>query len=97
MNIFFKENNCDTDAKALEEAIKSEIKYDKTKVIQYLEKGKNIGCCPKNCFDVFDGEYIDMSFSIKTDGELNWRSDLSHYVKKYNVELPEKLIMKAMD
>lgn len=94
MNIYFNENNCDIDAKALEKAVKEKAEYNKTKVIEYLEKGMDIGCCPKECLDVFDGEFIDMSFSIKTDGEFNWRSDLQHYVKKYNIELPKKFINK---
>jgi hypothetical protein len=45
--------------------------------------------------DVIDGEDIFLGESLLTDGEWFWRQDLAHYVVKYGLALPVKLIEHA--
>lgn len=45
--------------------------------------------------DVLDGEEVFLSGGLKTDGSWYWRADLSHYVMKYGIPLPEEFLQNA--
>lgn len=73
---------------------KDDINYNVDLVIKYLSQGQKEAVCPKPLYDIFTNELISTSFSIYTDGEFVWKSDLIYYIKKYNLELPQKLVCK---
>ena len=75
--------------------IVKEVNYDKQKIINYLQKGKKEATCPKVVNDIFNNSIISTSFSIFTDGEYVWKSDLAYYIKNYNIRLPDEFIAKA--
>ena len=97
MDIFFEKENCRVSKEIFRKAFVDKVDYSKKKAIDYLTNGKKIAFCGKECRDVFTDEYISMSYAIQTDGEFYWRSDLPHYIEKYDLELPEKLVQKIMN
>lgn len=76
----------------------SSERYDGQDVIvRYLKRGKveavaSGGSKP----DVFTGEQIKGEWSIQSDGEYAWGSELSHYVDKYNLILPEDFVKHVL-
>ncbi|WFE34250.1 hypothetical protein [Micromonospora sp. WMMD975] len=47
----------------------------------------------ENVFDVFEDYGIPLGhLAMKTDGRWVWPADLSHYVCKYNIQLPERFL-----
>ena len=97
MNLFFGKENCKVSKEIFRKAFVDKVDYSKKKAIDYRTNGKKIAFCGKECRDVFTDEYISMSSAIQTDGEFYWRSDLPHYIEKYDLELPEKLVQKIMN
>ncbi|TQV86653.1 hypothetical protein [Aliikangiella coralliicola] len=61
--------------------------------VSYLEAGVAIFVSPGLSVDVLseDKEIIG-TMEIRTDGEWAWPSDLTHYLTKYKVELPQNFI-----
>jgi hypothetical protein len=45
--------------------------------------------------DVIDGEDVFLSGSLLSDGEWFWRQDLAHYVVKYGLAVPRRLMEDA--
>ena len=46
--------------------------------------------------DVITGELIPDEALCLTDGEYHWRSDITYYVEKYNMRLPQEFIERAV-
>jgi len=66
------------------------------KVAKYLERGNVMLVAPSCGYDVFTGEIIVATRMILTDGEYSWENTLPHYVRQYNLRLPEEFEGKIM-
>ncbi len=90
---FFEETpygNCGS----IYEAKRDEAHAYKEKIISYLSSGVVCAAAFGLIKDIISGEVIGPQ-SMLTDGFWVWGSDLSTYVKKYNVELPEDFIAQV--
>ena len=65
-------------------------------VADYLTEGVALTAVPGSGRDVLDGEPLMLSSALLTDGVFVWRRYLSHYVRKYGVELPDNFIQKVL-
>jgi hypothetical protein len=75
-----------------------EEEYDGTDaIVKYLDEGKVVMAAPKSAVDVFTGEMIAPHYYMLTDGEYEWSSALSYYVKKYHLILPEDFKNKIVN
>lgn len=73
---------------------KEQVNYSKDLVLRYLEKGRKEATCPKIIFDILTNKMISTHFTIITDGEYVWKSNLAYYIDKYNLYLPDDFINK---
>ncbi|MCD8026151.1 MAG: hypothetical protein LUF33_04270, partial [Clostridiales bacterium] len=91
---FFSENKLTmADNGSINNFLTEKVNYDKAKVIDYLSKGKKEAICPKEVFDAITKNKLSSSFSVYTDGEYVWKSDLEYYIKNYNLILPDDFII----
>lgn len=63
----------------------------------YLLSSPYISACMGIETDVFDGEPLNLTCSMQSDGEWYWRCDLAHYVLKYGVGLPKAFMAKFQE
>lgn len=92
---FFSENSLSmADIGSIKEFLSKNVNYDKNKIIDYLNKGKKEAVCPRFIYDAITNEQIATSFTVYTDGEYVWKSDLQYYIRKYNIILPSDFISK---
>lgn len=68
----------------------------KTKVLEYLKKGKSIAACPGDFRDPITDKSLGVN-EILTDGEYEWKESLYYIVDKYDVELPQKFLDKVIN
>ncbi|MGE5329546.1 MAG: hypothetical protein ACM3KR_08570 [Deltaproteobacteria bacterium] len=63
-------------------------------IINYLKRGAVLFASPGIMFDILDveNERIINDCNIYTDGVWMWCGDLSYYVSRYHVKLPEEFI-----
>ena len=66
------------------------------KICSYLENGSKVFTFMCWNHDVFDGESIGPE-EIVSDGVWVWRSDLSHYLKKYRILLPQEFVTFVLE
>lgn len=92
---FFSEMKLFEDQGPVNSFVKSKIEYNKSKVIEYLKSGKRIASCPRKAIDCFTGEKISDSFVLLSDGEFCWGDFLIYHLNKYDINLPEKLLMNV--
>ncbi|MEV4659512.1 hypothetical protein [Micromonospora sp. NPDC049301] len=63
---------------------------------RYLKDGPVVAAAAGYAFDELDPNRPAIApLSIQTDGEWSWPSDLSYYVEKYRVGLPEEFLQHA--
>ncbi|WP_157982388.1 hypothetical protein [Nocardiopsis sp. FIRDI 009] len=82
------------------ESLKSHVsKGDETrkgKIAEYLDRGSVVAASTQVLFDVLDEKCPAIcSLSVLTDGVWLWPSDLSYYVREYNVRLPDRFVRHA--
>jgi len=65
-------------------------------VIEYLRGAPDVLDVMEQLPDVFDGEFIELTGSLQTDGVWYWREDLVHYVEKYCLALPVEFIERVL-
>lgn len=65
-------------------------------VVYYLLHGTEHMIRMTSDKDVFTGEKIQMDCLGMNDGEYTWFNTLAHYVKKYNLRLPEEFEKKIL-
>lgn len=65
---------------------------DKTKIIDYLKKGRHIAESPSRITDFITGKPLNMSLSMQSDGVYSWRSDFVYYYENYNIRLKPDFI-----
>ena len=61
----------------------------------YLATASHVVAVMEMLPDVIDGEQVFLSGGYQSDGDWFWRSDLAHYVLKYNLTLPDDFITHA--
>lgn len=61
----------------------------------YLATASHVVAVMEMVPDVIDGEQVFLSGGYQSDGDWFWRSDLAHYVLKYNLALPDDFITHA--
>lgn len=96
---FFSENNLSmADNGSIKDFLVSteQIDYSKNTVLKYLERGKKEAVCPKPVYDILTNELISNHFTVFTDGEYVWKSDLAYYVKNYELSLPQDFLDKVL-
>ncbi|RAO23685.1 hypothetical protein ONO86_01996 [Micromonospora noduli] len=63
---------------------------------EYLKNGSVVAAASGYVFDELAPDRPEIApLSILTDGEWSWPSDLSYYVQKYQVGLPEEFLQHA--
>ena len=62
------------------------------RVFVYMTKAPMILHYMTKTSDLYDGEVTQQTGAIVTDGSFFWREDLSHYVLKYGIELPQQFM-----
>lgn len=83
-------------APSLEQAVGKLDASARERVATYLDAGLAVSAVPGFEPDVIDGSAVQLSRAHLTDGAFIWRRDLSHYVRKYGVGVPDALLRKAM-
>ncbi|MES0812837.1 hypothetical protein ABLO27_25315 [Roseibium sp. SCPC15] len=73
------------------DAVRDEEHPQKERIVSYLENGELCTAAFGLVRDTLSDEIIGPLFML-TDGVWVWGSDLSTYVAKYNVELPEDFV-----
>ena len=64
-----------------------------TEVLSYLKSGVSFVVAPSLSRDVLSSECETIGpLALLTDGKLFWSSDLSCYVERYRVELPQEFL-----
>lgn len=90
---FFKETPYGNGT-SIDDAISKEVHPSKEIILSYLDNGVVFAASFGLIEDVISGEIIGPQ-SMLTDGIWIWGSDLSTYVKKYNVKLPEEFVERV--
>ncbi len=91
---FFKEMSYgEEDDPSIFEFIQKDERPEKEEISQYLEEGGALVACGGVTLDVINPQNgIAGSPDMLTDGIWIWPSDLSYYVKKYNLRLNEEFV-----
>jgi hypothetical protein len=84
-----KEIDHNDSSPSIYECISTQPDPMKKSLLAYLKCGKVGAISPEIPIDILSGECIFGTFSTMNDGKYFWRSDLIHYVEKYNFKLPE--------
>ena len=87
----------DTSLPSIHDYISSDEQKNKNKILDYLKKGQIKACAAGKAIDIFTGEVIPNELSYMTDGQYEWRSDLIHYVQKYNLILDKQFIKHVLN
>jgi len=64
-------------------------------IVQYLLLAGTLLSTMERLPDVLDGEETPLTAGLRTDGVWYWRTDLAHYVAKYDVELESEFLDHA--
>lgn len=67
-----------------------------SRILSYLDGGELVLASPSVAVDVITGERISQTNCILTDGEYSWSGSLGHYIRKYNLRLPEEFENKIL-
>ena len=66
---------------------------DRVKIVEYLSNGKPLVFSVHHVYDVISKDRrVIGTLGIFTDGTWAWPTDLSYYVDKYNVSLPNEFV-----
>ncbi|WP_152521249.1 hypothetical protein [Nocardiopsis ganjiahuensis] len=68
----------------------------KERVAWYLDQGTVVAAATQVLFDMLSEDRAAIgSLAVRTDGIWMWPSDLSYYVREYNVRLPGRFVRHA--
>lgn len=67
-----------------------------SRILSYLDGGELVLASPSVAVDVITGKRISQTNCILTDGEYSWSGSLGHYIRKYNLRLPEEFENKIL-
>ena len=90
-----KENN-GPDFPALRSLIGKPMR-EKERVVQYLKTAPAISAAAASMKDVLTNQYTGRELLVHTDGEFLWRSDVTYYVEKYDMELPAEFVKHILE
>ena len=80
----------------LKDSIIDKLDYNRSKILDYLEQGKRILGCPCGAvLEINTGEELCHGYGVYSDGVYAWPEFILHYIKNYNIKLPEGLIKRA--
>ncbi|MFD7057973.1 hypothetical protein [Streptomyces sp. NPDC059906] len=84
---------------SIREAVRPSGEADEAGIVSYLLSGTEIWSEMSAGPDVLDadGPLLTGIGSLYTDGEWVWRGDLSHYVSKHHVALPDQFVTRIRD
>jgi len=80
----------------IRDLISDEPISNKDAVLRYLKSAPVTAAAPGMMEDKITGKHIKGEMLMHSDGEYTWRSDLIHYVDKYNFQLPPDFIERAI-
>lgn len=69
----------------------------KARVLHYLKGQEVIAAAPGIMRDAFTGERIHGEMLLYSDGEYYWGSETVFYFDKYNLQLPEEFVRRAIE
>lgn len=90
-----KENN-GPDFPALRSLIGKPMR-EKERVVQYLKTAPAIAAAAASMKDVLTNQYTGRELLVHTDGKFLWRSDVTYYVEKYDMELPDEFVKHILE
>lgn len=90
-----KENN-GPDFPALRSLIGKPMR-EKERVVQYLKTAPAISAAAASMKDVLTNQYTGRELLVHTDGTFLWRSDVTYYVEKYDMELPDEFVKHILE
>lgn len=70
---------------------------NKKQILKYLKEGKKTMAAPSIRRDIFTGNIIRGEYVVMDDGEFAWTSEVTYYVEKYNLILPDKFINHVLN
>lgn len=94
---YIKEFYRDDSLPSIFDLVSEEANYDKEAVLRYLEGGECFAAAPACLTDEIDGTPMKPGFYLMTDGEYDWRSDIIHYIQKYNISLRQDFLDKVSE
>jgi hypothetical protein len=69
-------------------------------IVAYLRSGHMLAGVMEGMLDIFDGTSFPEGSgcsSFLTDGTWVWRNDLSHYVERYHVQMPDEFVRHLVE
>ncbi|MFF0678781.1 hypothetical protein ACFYVW_09340 [Streptomyces tendae] len=81
---------------SIREAVRSSGETDEAGIVSYLLNGTEIWSEMSAGPDVLDpdGQLLTGIGSLYTDGEWIWRGDLSYYVSRHHIALPDQFVTR---
>lgn len=70
---------------------------EKERIVQYLKTAPAISAAAASMKDVLTNQYTGRELLVHTDGEFLWRSDVTYYVEKYDMELPTEFVKHILE
>ena len=70
---------------------------EKERVVKYLKTAPAISAAAASMKDVLTNQYTGRELLIHTDGKFLWRSDVTYYVEKYDMELPAEFVKHILE
>ena len=94
---FFEEMNLYENSGPIKSHLAKQVDYNKSEVVEYLEKHKVVAVCPRRPIDCITGEEIASGFRVMSDGEYEWCDFLPYHIIKYNIRLPGEFFRKIKE
>lgn len=70
---------------------------EKSRVLQYMKKAPVISAAAAAMRDALTGEFTGWELLVHSDGKYLWRSDVTYYVEKYDMELPGEFVQHILE
>ena len=70
---------------------------DKARVLQYMKNAPVISAAAASMKDVLTDQYTGRELLVHADGKFLWRSDVTYYVEKYDMELPAEFVKHIIE
>lgn len=88
----FFSNMAKADAIAELESLQNKTPQEfEDKILEYLQRGKQVVAVPGLASDVLSGDVIGPP-NVYSDGTWTWTSEANYYVKQYHVSVPDAFI-----
>ncbi|MEV4704049.1 hypothetical protein [Actinoplanes sp. NPDC049316] len=97
---FYREIHPDSTLPWLRERSGTRRTRSEAEIVAYLRSGHMISAVMEGSRDVFDDTPFPEGSgcsSFLTDGAWVWRNDLSHYVEKYHVQMPDEFVRHLVE